>query len=375
MPRTRKPTDPDLLLRVARLKGVDGLNNGQIAETLQIDPREVRVLVRESTKWILAKLERLAELERANATEIQLERRLIKKFPHLKKVLIVPSVPDQSEAEYGKLAKRLAAAGAKYLDDLIDEAAKEGRELHIGVSGGETILEVVNSLQERTRLNAHFYATAYIGRAFVQHSSHVDPAVNAAVAWARSGRLADHCHYATVSPFYLSKRETMTLKEKRDEIAVQLNDLTQSLPSIRNHLKASAEAINVAVAGLGVVVPPKGARGLFNRLTGAKLLSSTTRITPEEIAREGAIADFSYCFYDSEGNGNNEKWRFFLTAGDQDPERRGVLFYRKMVEDGQLVITIEGDYKVPAIRAALKGKFFNVWITDEQAARAILAAK
>lgn len=97
-------------------------------------------------------------------------------------------------------------------------------------------------------------------------------------------------------------------------------------------------------------------------------------IKPEELSAEGAIGDLCCSPFDSEGRGK-DNWRFFLAAGHYDPKRRGVDFYRKMVEDGKSVIVMVGAYKVPAIVAALKGKLFNVLVTDEASAREIIATK
>ena len=42
-----------------------------------------------------------------------------------------------------------------------------------------------------------------------------------------------------------------------------------------------------------------------------------------------------------------------------------------MVADGKKVIVPAGPYKLPAIKAALKAKLFNVLITNEDAARRV----
>jgi DNA-binding transcriptional regulator LsrR (DeoR family) len=43
-----------------------------------------------------------------------------------------------------------------------------------------------------------------------------------------------------------------------------------------------------------------------------------------------------------------------------------------MVKDDKRVILIGGLFKTPAIMAALRGKLFNVWFTDEDTARKVL---
>jgi len=43
-----------------------------------------------------------------------------------------------------------------------------------------------------------------------------------------------------------------------------------------------------------------------------------------------------------------------------------------MVEQNKPVVAIAGPYKLEPIKAALKGKLFNVWITDQHTAEEIL---
>jgi len=373
VPRTRKQPDKNLLLQIAKLKGREGRNNGEIAAKLRIGARSVTPLINETIKWLLAEQQRLTRLDRPDKEQRLLEQKLKMKFPCLKRVQIVRGPEIATERAYAGLIQQWGPIGASYLDRLGDDAAREGKELHVAMSGGETILEVVNSLPERTRANMYFHASAAIGRGAIRYKSHIDPAVNVTVAWARSGRIPQRCSYATASPYDLTGDARYSHDGKRREIFRQRATLSET-PSIREYFEKDMDCIDVAFAGIGLVSPPKGAPGLSNRVTGAELLKATTHIEPGDIAREGAIGDIAYCFFDADGRGDDDKWRFFPTAGDHDPKRRGVAFYRRMVEERKPVIVIEGSYKVPAIVAALKGRLFNVWITDEAAARQALAA-
>ena len=356
MPRTRKQPDKNLLLQIAKLKGREGRNNGEIAAKLRIGARSVTPLINETIKWLLAEQQRLTRLDRPDKEQRLLEQKLKMKFPCLKRVQIVRGPEIATERAYAGLIQQWGPIGASYLDRLGDDAAREGKELHVAMSGGETILEVVNSLPERTRANMYFHASAAIGRGAIRYKSHIDPAVNVTVAWARSGRIPQRCFNGADGFAHLE----LEVLEERGELGFEL--------------AGAAAELDVAFAGIGLVSPPKGAPGLSNRVTGAELLKATTHIEPGDIAREGAIGDIAYCFFDADGRGDDDKWRFFPTAGDHDPKRRGVAFYRRMVEERKPVIVIEGSYKVPAIVAALKGRLFNVWITDEAAARQALAA-
>jgi DNA-binding transcriptional regulator LsrR (DeoR family) len=372
MPRSKRQPDRDQFIRVAKLKGEECLTNEEIASELGLPERKITHLIEESFKWLLAEQARLAEIDKRNSVETQLEQDLKARFGRLKRVLIVSAGTIKKELDYAHLVREWAQAGAVYLDGLIDDAARLGEELHVGMAGGETILEVMNRLPDRARLNAYFYASAYIGRAMFNLKSHVDPITNATVAWARSGRLPGHCLYATVSPLDLSAHQDMSEEQRRTDISEQLNELAR-LPSIERHIKNQTQSLEVVFAGIGMVNPPVDALGLSNRITGAELVKFTTGVDPSSLGEQGAIGDIAYCFFDSNGKGDNERWRFFLTPGYLDTRLCGTQFYRKMVADQKTVIVIEGNYKVPAIYAALKGELFNVWITDEQSARAVLA--
>jgi DNA-binding transcriptional regulator LsrR (DeoR family) len=45
---------------------------------------------------------------------------------------------------------------------------------------------------------------------------------------------------------------------------------------------------------------------------------------------------------------------------------------KEMVKANKRVVVATGKYKLPSLKAALKGKLFNVLITDEMAARELL---
>ena len=66
---------------------------------------------------------------------------------------------------------------------------------------------------------------------------------------------------------------------------------------------------------------------------------------------------------------SNNEWRFFLSAGHYGANW-GVNFYKWMVDNDKTVVAI--DDHPPAIRAALRGKIFNVLITTEEAAQVVV---
>jgi DNA-binding transcriptional regulator LsrR (DeoR family) len=384
------------MLRVARWFYKDGLKQEQIAKALRCDVRKVRWLLNAAKQNGIVRI----DIDEQPGEEIEsLQNEFLKRYPHLKKVVIVPGGAIESEAEYSYLLRKWGFEAAAYLDTLADS----GQDLQVGVSGGETILEAMTALPNRLRANVHFYALALIGRGRLVNASHVDPSINSTVGWARSGRLPGHCHYATVPPY------DRDLGSRR-AIADELNRLAARKPI--EHVIRDMDEINVAFVGLGVVNPggnnPALTNSHINRIAMTGLLKPLG-ITPNDLAKEGAFGDLAYCLFDSDGQENprdaqgnklsKDHWRFFLTAGHYDAKRRGVEFYRQMVKEseaqtlrsilneeieqglsatgtkeGKKVIAIAGAFKEDAILVGLKGKLFNVWFTNEAAARKIAEA-
>ena len=383
------------MVRVARWFYKDGLKQEQIAKLLRCDVRRVRSLLNAARQNQIVRI----DIDEQPGEEIEtLQNDFLKRYLHLKKVFIVPGGAIESESEYSYLLRKWGFEAAAYLDTLADS----GQDLQVGVSGGETILEAMTALPNRLRPNVHFYATALIGRGRLVNASHVDPPINATVGWARSGRLPGHCHYGTVPPY------DRDLGSRR-AIAEELSRLATRKPI--EHVIRDMDEINVAFVGLGIVNPggnnPAFTNSHINRIAMTGLLKPLG-ITPNDLAKEGAFGDLAYCLFDSEGQENprdaqgnklsKEHWRFFLTAGHYDVKRRGVEFYREMVKEseaqtlksilneeiehglsasgtkeGRKVIAIGGAFKEDAILVGLKSKLFNVWFTNEAAARKILA--
>ena len=396
MPRPKKPPPPPSIMRqIVKWSFQERRTNEEIAGLLHEqrslenphNTRYVQWALEEAVKWLSYRDQQLDQMQRVEPAQDDLEQQLRDRFPHLQKVHIVFAGNVKTDAQYAGLVQQWGRAAAQYFDRLAEDAEQVGTELHVGVSGGETILEVMSHLPERERPHVHFHAIASIGRRHLPKSSLVGPETNTTIGWARSGRMPGHCHYVTVSPYDKQTRETASLEQRRKDIAEHLQELA-AIPSIQEPIKKIGE-LHLAFASLGVVNPSGTNPGYSNAhidqisMTG---LVKSLGVSPAELAAEGAIGDLSYCLFNVDGqdqpkyaHGENlpkEYWRFFLTAGHNSPNEQGIDFYRQMVankKNNQTVIVIAGLHKEAVIRAALKGKLFNVWFTDEETARNILA--
>ena len=379
----------DLLLRVAQLSFEDRQSNKEIAETLLKEEilkkkstaaHRVQQLIEEAGHWLLQEYAEL-EKDRATATpEHRLASDLCRKFSLLD-ARVVPGGELHASTEYVSLLKKYARAAADYFDDVANEADEQGKQLHVLVSGGQPILDMVSCLTDRKRANVYYYAAALIGRGKMTWAPHVGSETNATVAWSRSGRIPRHLYYGTVPPCQVEQDDLDALPDKkqrhefaRDTIGKQLRELASSRHVI-DTLAEINDGVNMAFAGLGIPY----AAGLdadyggahIERLTMTGLLKPFG-IDPELLAKEGAVGDISYCLFDRKGQGR-PSWKFFITAGE-GTEHEGVDFYRKLVAHGKKVIVIGGARKEAALKPGLEARLFNVLITDSFTAGRLLAS-
>lgn len=376
--------DKELLLRAARLKFDEGLHYNEIAEIFVREKilkpsknagRHAQELVEEAGRWLLQKQAQLAEIEANPTPEHKLAADLRGKFGLLD-ARVVPG-GEHASTDYVALLKKYARAAADYFDEVADDAEQRQEELHVLVSGGQPILDMVSSLIDRRRDKIYYYAAALIGRGSMTWAPHVGSETNATVAWSRSGRLPRHLYYATVPPYELDEDNTPppAKKKQRHEFGREaIREQRKKLLCERfvvEALNPISDKVNMAFAGLGIPFAPDARNSIsqIERLTMTELLRPFG-IDPELLAQEGAVGDISYCLFDEKGEGR-PSWKFFITAGDRT-KYEGVDFYRNMVAQGHKVIVIGGARKEAALRPALKARLFNVLITDAFAARKLL---
>lgn len=374
----------ELLLKVARMSHAQLMTNEEIAQELFTEKvltsrntKRVRELIDEAVVYLLDQQEAFETAE-SDKNELRLlEARLCENY-ELIDARVIAGGETQGVAEYAALVRRHGRAAAQYFDELSSEAEDNSEQLHIAVSGGQSILDMVSSLAERRRPNAHFYATALIGRGGPKSSAHIGPETNASVAWSRSGRIPHHLFYGTVPPYSFGPEDFKGLPKKelhnwiRDEIIRQGKSLAATDP-VKQTLGIMSDSINMAIAGLGLVRPsPADAdygTGHLERITMTSLLK-TLQIDLDLLSEEGACGELSYGLFDRKGRGN-PLWNFFLTAGE-GTAHSGVEFYRRLVDQGKKVIVIAGAKKWDALVPAINARLFNILITDAYTAERLL---
>jgi DNA-binding transcriptional regulator LsrR (DeoR family) len=356
MPRPPKtPTTADMI-KAATLFYKDELPRKEMADRLNTDLRGVKRLLDS------ARAQGIVSIQVHGTLTTDLEQQVRAKFPHIEKVLIAPGGVINTPDKHAELHQRWAFMAADYFDELYDNHP-QGTPIHVGLSGGEHILEFVNAVPERRRENLYIHVTGLIGRGRLSEGgSHVEPFVNASILWSHSGRLPGRCEYATVSP-YVNHRPG---KASRAAVRTEIEKLEKN-QAVAEVIKAM-DKIDVAFVGIGIANTGRINPVSRNRVTMGSLLENI--ITTQQLAREKAIGDLAYSIFDAAGN-SPKKWQFFLTAGHYS-KYPGVEFYKRMVATGKKVVASGGPYKLDAIKVALKSKMFNVWITDEHTARELV---
>jgi DNA-binding transcriptional regulator LsrR (DeoR family) len=358
---------PDLLRAIARMafEGISGrrLKKRELAAEFRKlgvlpqtgdpdDTRGVQDLVEEAGRWLLVREGWLSVLER-DIQDWNLADHLVKAYPCLKEASVIRSrtleggpwsplrkpTPEQEAAEYFKL--------------LCHSAMDKGDDVHAAISGGETLLGVVNYLFPDRRTNVHYYAAALIGRSRNLRTSHIGPETNATIAWLRSGSRPGHLHYGSVSPPDIALPQNIDANARHLEAARILREETR-LAFDADYVKASLrdmQEIDTMIASFDILPD----------------LLQSYGVSYDRLKEKGAVGDINYCLFDENGEGRDE-WAFFLTPGYP----KGVDFMRRLVATDRRVIVVAHLDQLSALRAALKGRLLNNLITDDATARALL---
>jgi DNA-binding transcriptional regulator LsrR (DeoR family) len=346
---------------------IDHLEKVEIGRRLNLDRHAVRRLLAE------AEQQRIIRYVIDSPDDPgDLEQRLLQRFPHLKRVIIVSGNP-ATEDGYLELLKAWGKAAAGYFDELVD--GHQGQNLRVGISGGETLTHFANSVSDRLRRSVHVSALSLVARGPIR-GSHVEPMINASILWFRSGRQPGHCQYVTISPYDIEsigqKRPHLVLEKVQTEMT-RLAEMS----AVEDHIR-DLDDIDVAFASIATVEPPSSPlKTLPDRMRGLVIscLFPPTGLLRHHTAVDSVkapVGDFCYYLIDEEGETRTE-WSFFLSGGHYSGNRQRLSFFSDMVANGRIVIIIAGAYKEAAILAALRARLFNVWVTDEASAKYMLS--
>jgi DNA-binding transcriptional regulator LsrR (DeoR family) len=304
----------DLRIRAAWLYYVEGMTQEQVARFMKISRAKVIRLLAGARDGGIVRI----RIESRGSEQIALERRLIAKFG-LAEVVVVPAPADDAE-----VATVVGHAAGTYLSDQVRDG------MSIGVGWGVTLHMSLKALGARPceRLSV----VSLLGG--MTHSRAINPS---AVARRIADAFGADCYQLT-APVVVANESLRTA--------------LWSEPGLRELLER-ARRVDLAVVSVGDV---SEAATLFreNLLPRSALAS---------LKEAGAVGDVLCHFIDDEGKVVDHPVNRRVIAVDLEDLRRVP----------KIVVAAGGRRKVAAIRAALKATGAEVLITEEAAARGLLA--
>jgi len=240
------------------------------------------------------------------------------------------------------LRRMIGKAAALYFEEVVEAGAT------VALGGGDTMYEMVLALPQEARDNK-LVPAAVIDTGPVL--THIDPVVLVTLLWVRSGRLPGRAHFATGLPMNkpLSRQK---VREEYEEFS---------------HRKAVQEVLaemkraDFLFTSLGCLKVDPAYEKLAPR--PHRYMLENLKLTEAALLKEGAVGDINYSFFAEDGTTAPE-WNIFPALG--------VAQAQAMVKAQKTVVVAAGRYKTEALRAALRGRLFNVLITDEMAAKELL---
>jgi deoxyribonucleoside regulator len=333
----KKMTDEErrsLLLQVSRLHYEQRMSKTEVSHVVRTSPTQVARLLQE------AEDEGIIQFKFAPPEEERLGMDLGKRYPHLLKAIVIPSVPDPVFQR-----RLLGKKAAEYFEANVRPGMK------VGISGGYTLFEMIENLPKKER-SIEIYPTAVIGRG--PTIMHIDPIILVTLLWAKSGGQPGTAYSVTVQAPQGSR--------SRKQIHADLNRL--KLQEKARQVYEGMQSVDIVFASIGSMYADEEYRQATQH--DVRQILGEMNLSEEELRREGAVGDISYSYFDENGNSRPE-WSLFLSLD--------VGMLRKMALEvpSKQVVVVVGGYKTKALKAAVKGRLCNVLITDRTAARALLS--
>lgn len=264
-----------------------------------------------------------------------LEEQLKKLFPHLREVRVVdPGIKDMDAIQ-----KTVAREGAYYLEEIAWSGAK------IGLSGGKTMYYLITYLEPERLTGLHLYPLT------------LTPILTmpGLTANAMVGMMSTK--YPDATAFNLPTIPVSTKEEYEKQMAAN-PEMQKIYRDIWN--------VDIMVLGVGYLTGPlPGFRALAQQEMG---------LTAKDLAAKGVVAEINHTPIDARGEPILDGKDKDLAALTARVIGVGALELRERAEKSdRFVVAVAGGLeKTEAIRACLKGKYFNVLVTDAYVAQALV---
>lgn len=235
--------------------------------------------------------------------------------------------------------EELGVAAAAYFEKI----ASSG--LRVGLSCGFTLYHTIRALRDRRFKDLDLYPLS--GESTLKL---VDLAPNTLVGM-MAAKYRPH-----VTAYALPVQHLVSLRQIEQERRRLLRD-----PEVRRIYEA-AQTVDVALVGVGQIA---------EQTPGFCALAESYGVSVKRLREFGVVGEINYQPFDAEGRIVDQPelqilmHRVLSVSGDrlQDLSRR---------EDRYVIAVAGGRSKIDAVRGALRGRFMNVLVTDEDVAQAVL---
>lgn len=314
----------EAILKCAVLHYEEGLDQIDVAKRLGISQSQVSKLLRK------AREEGIIRVMVQRPPLLEIGHRLKEVFG-LRDVRIVPSIEDESGESERNLMKALGAEAARYFEEVVEDGKK------IGLAGGRTMYEFVNALS-LPPLHLKIYPL---------------------VAWGTSHLQIRHVHASTlVSMWWYHHRDTEAYRIDVPCVnkisKIRINTIRRVLEEIRD--------VDFVITSVGHM----GKNSPFVEL--AESLDFDTKA----LLNEGVIGDLLGHPITKDGKtvAKGKIKGFWHLVYIPLPFPKLV----QLVKDSSryVILVAGGGRKLESIAAAIRGRLFNVLITDSQIAKTLL---
>jgi fructose 1,6-bisphosphate aldolase/phosphatase len=264
-----------------------------------------------------------------------LEEELKKLYPHLRELRVV----DPGLKDMDAIQKTVAREGAYYLEEIAWAGAK------IGLSGGKTLYFLITYLEPERLSGLHLYPLT------------LTPILTmpGLTANAMVGMMSTK--YPDTTAYNLPTIPVTSREDYEKQIAVN--------PEMQKIYRDIWE-VDIMVLGIGYLTGP---------LPGFRALAQQElSLSAADLAAKGVVAEINHTPIDAQGDPMLNTKDKELAALTRRVIGVGALELRdRAARSDRFVVAVAGGLeKTEAIRACLKGRFFNVLITDAYVAEALV---
>jgi DNA-binding transcriptional regulator LsrR (DeoR family) len=323
---SHRPGELRLMVQCLELHYRQGRSQKDIADALGVSAATVSRLLERAFAEGLVRVE--LDLPRTQ----ELEAGLIERF-HLRDAVVVAA------GGRADVREALGVAAAAQFEKIADNG------LRVGLSCGFTLYQCIRSLRERRFRDLALYPLS--GESTLKL---VDISPNTLVGM-MAAKYRPH-----VTAYALPVQHLASLRQFEQERRRLLRD-----PEVRAIYEA-AQSVDVALVGIGQIA---------EQTPGFCALAESYGVSVRRLRDLGVVGEINYQPFDSEGRIVDRPElralmrRVLSVTGDrlQDLSRR---------DDRSVIAVAGGRGKTEAVRGALRGRFMNVLVTDEDVAQAVL---